>query len=184
MAGLALLVTPGTEGSNSHGSEPKASVDARNAGPGEQRWHWVFFGVRGRLEQRRFVIGSLSMAAVFISAVHYTFWAGVPFLGMEGGGNYFHLYDDPTGSAPWWYGFFWAYVIFGYPTYALATKRLMDFEIEPQVALVFVFITIIYLVGPLLQLGMWIWLVATRGTEGSNKFGPESQASVDARIYK
>jgi uncharacterized membrane protein YhaH (DUF805 family) len=103
---------------------------------------------------------------------------------MEGGGNYFHLYDDPTGSAPWWYGFFWAYVIFGYPTYALATKRLMDFEIEPQVALAFVFITIIYLVGPLLQLGMWIWLVATRGTEGSNKFGPESQASVDARIYK
>jgi len=184
VACLALMVTPGTEGSNSYGSEPKASVDARNAGPDKQGWHWLFFSVRGRLEQKQFVIGSLSMAAVFISAVHYTFWAGVPFLGMEGGGNYFHLYNDPTGSAPWWFGFFWAYVIFGYPTYALATKRLMDLEIEPQVALVFVFITIIYLVGPFLQLGMWIWLVATPGTEGSNKFGPESQASVHARIYK
>ena len=184
VACLALMVTLGTEGSNSYGSEPKASVDARNAGPGKQGWHWLFFSVRGRLEQKQFVIGSLSMAAVFISAVHYTFWAGVPFLGMEGGGNYFHLYNDPTGSAPWWFGFFWAYVIFGYPTYALATKRLMDLEIEPQVALVFVFITIIYLVGPFLQLGMWIWLVATPGTEGSNKFGPESQASVHARIYK
>ena len=184
VACLALMVTPGTEGSNSYGSEPKASVDARNAGPGKQGWHWLFFSVRGRLEQKQFVIGSLSMAAVFISAVHYTFWAGVPFLGMEGGGNYFHLYNDPTGSAPWWFGFFWAYVIFGYPTYALATKRLMDFEIEPQVALIFVFITIIYLVGPFLQLGMWIWLVATPGTEGDNKFGPESQASVHARIYK
>jgi len=184
VACLALMVTPGTEGSNSYGSESKASVDARNAGPDKQGWHWLFFSVRGRLEQKQFVIGSLSMAAVFISAVHYTFWAGVPFLGMEGGGNYFHLYNDPTGSAPWWFGFFWAYVIFGYPTYALATKRLMDLEIEPQVALVFVFITIIYLVGPFLQLGMWIWLVATPGTEGSNKFGPESQASVHARIYK
>ncbi len=183
VAWLALLVTPGTEGSNNHGPEPTVSVNARNAGPGKQGWYWVFFSVRGRLEQKRFVIGSLSMAAVFISAVHYTFWAGVPFLGMEGGGNYFHLYN-PTGSAPWWFGFFWAYVIFGYPTYALATKRLMDLEIEPQVALVFVFITIIYLVGPLLQLGMWIWLVAMPGTEGSNKFGPESQASVHARIYK
>ena len=184
VACLALMVTLGTEGSNSYGSEPKASVDARNAGPDKQGWHWLFFSVRGRLEQKQFVIGSLSMAAVFISAVHYTFWAGVPFLGMEGGGNYFHLYNDPTRSAPWWFGFFWAYVIFGYPTYALATKRLMDLEIEPQVALVFVFITIIYLVGPFLQLGMWIWLVATPGTEGSNKFGPESQASVHARIYK
>ena len=60
----------------------------------------------------------------------------------------------------------------------------MDLEIEPQVALVFVFIIIIYFIGPFLQLGMWVWLVATPGTEGSNKFGPESQASVHARIYK
>ncbi len=59
----------------------------------------------------------------------------------------------------------------------------MDFEIEPQVALVFVFITIIIFIGPLLQLGMWIWLVAMPGTEGSNKFGPETQASVHGRTY-
>ena len=182
VACLALMVTLGTEGSNSYGSEPKASVDARNAGPGKQGWYWVFFSVRGRLEQKRFVIGSLSMGAVFISAVHYTFWAGVPFFGMEGGGNYFSLYTGQ--NAPWWYGFFWSLVIFGYPQYALATKRLMDFEIEPQVALVFVFIIIIMFIGPLLQLGMWIWLVAMPGTEGDNKFGPESQASVHARIYK
>ena len=182
VACLALMVTPGTEGSNSYGPEPKASADARNAGPGKRGWHWLFFSVRGRLEQRRFVIGSLSMGAVFFSVVHYTFWAGVPFLGIEGGGTLVNLYVG--GSAPWWYGYFWSYVIFGYPQYALATKRLMDFEIEPQVALVFVFITIIYLVGPLLQLGMWIWMVAMPGTEGDNKFGPESQASVHSRIYK
>mgnify|MGYP001313106437 CR=1 FL=1 len=180
MAWLALLVTPGTEGSNNHGPEPTVSVNARNAGPGKQGWYWVFFSVRGRLEQKRFVIGSLAMGAVFISAVHYTFWAGVPFLGMEGGGNYFSLYTGQ--NAPWWYGFFWSYVIFGYPQYALATKRLMDLEIEPQVALVFVFITLIIFIGPLLQLGMWIWLVAMPGTEGSNKFGPETQASVHGRM--
>ena len=80
-----------------------------------------------------------------------------------------------------WYSFFWSWVIFGYPQYALATKRLMDFEVPPQVALVFVFITIIPAVGPILQLRMWIWLVAMPGTEGSNKFGPETQISVDAR---
>ena len=60
----------------------------------------------------------------------------------------------------------------------------LDFEIEPQVALVFVFITIIIFIGPFLQLVMWIWLVAMPGTEGDNKFGPESQASVHSRIYK
>jgi uncharacterized membrane protein YhaH (DUF805 family) len=59
----------------------------------------------------------------------------------------------------------------------------MDFEAPPQIALVFVFIIIIILIGPLLQLGMWVWLVAMPGTEGDNKFGPESQASVHARIY-
>ena len=182
VAWLALLVIPGTEGSNNHGPEPTVSVNARNAGPGKQGWYWVFFSVRGRLEQKRFVIGSLAMGVMFFSAVHFTFWAGVPFLGIESGGTLVNLYVG--GSVPWWYGFFWSWVIFGYPTYTLATKRLMDFEIEPQVALVFVFITIIYLVGPFLQLGMWIWLVATPGTEGSNKFGPESQASVHARIYK
>ena len=181
VACLALMVTPGTEGSNSYGSEPKASVDARNAGPGKQGWYWVFFSVRGRLEQKRFVIGSLAVGAVFISAVHYTFWAGVPFLGIESGGNYFSLYTGQ--NAPWWYGFFWSLVIFGYPQYALATKRLMDFEIEPQVALVFVFITLIMFIGPLLQLGMWIWLVAMPGTEGDNKFGPETQASAHGRTY-
>jgi uncharacterized membrane protein YhaH (DUF805 family) len=100
---------------------------------------------------------------------------------MEGGGNYFSLYTGQ--NAPWWYGFFWSYVIFGYPQYALATKRLMDLEIEPQVALVFVFITLIMFIGPLLQLGMWIWLVAMPGTEGSNKFGPETQASAHGRTY-
>jgi uncharacterized membrane protein YhaH (DUF805 family) len=180
VAWLALLVTPGTEGSNNHGPEPTVSVNARNAGPGKQGWYWVFFGVRGRLEQKRFVIGSLSMAAVFISAVHYTFWAGVPFLGMEGGGNYFQLYYDPTGSVPWWFGYFWAYVIFGYPIYALASKRLMDFEMEPQVALAFLFVSIIPFLGPIAQLGMYGWLIALPGTEGDNKFGPESQASVNA----
>ena len=121
------------------------------------------------------------MGVMFFSAVHFTFWPGVPFLGIESGGNFFHLYDDPTESVPWWYGLFWAWVIFGYPQYALATKRLMDFEIEPQVALVFVFITIIYLIGPFLQLGMWVWLVAMPGTEGDNKFGTETPISVDAR---
>ena len=181
VAWLALLVIPGTEGSNNHGPEPTVSVNARNAGPGKQGWYWVFFSVRGRLEQKRFVIGSLSMGAVFISAVHYTFWAGVPFLGIEGGGNYFGLYTGQ--NAPWWYGFFWSWVIFGYPQYALATKRLMDLEIEPQVALVFVFITLIIFIGPLLQLGMWIWLVAMPGTEGDNKFGPETQASAHGRTY-
>ena len=181
VAWLALLVIPGTEGSNNHGPEPTVSVNARNAGPGKQGWYWVFFSVRGRLEQKRFVIGSLAMGAVFISAVHYTFWAGVPFLGMEGGGNYFSLYTGQ--NAPWWYGFFWSWVIFGYPQYALATKRLMDLEIEPQVALVFVFITLIMFIGPLLQLGMWIWLVAMPGTEGDNKFGPETQASAHGRTY-
>jgi len=104
VAWLALLVIPGTEGSNNYGPEPRVSVDARNAGPGNQGWYWVFFSVRGRLEQKRFVIGSLAVGAVFISAVHYTFWAGVPFLGMEGGGNYFSLYTGQ--NAPWWYGFF------------------------------------------------------------------------------
>ena len=182
VAWLALLVTPGTEGSNNHGPEPTVSVNARNAGPGKQGRYWVFFSVRGRLEQKRFVIGSLAMGVMFFSAVHFTFWAGVPFLGIESGGTLVNLYVG--GSAPWWYSFFWSYVIFGYPQYALATKRLMDFEIEPQIALVFVFITIIYLVGPFLQLGMWIWMVATPGTEGDNKFGPESQATVHARIYK
>jgi uncharacterized membrane protein YhaH (DUF805 family) len=183
VACLALMVTPGIEGSNIYGSEPKASVDVRNAGPGKEGWYWLFFSVRGRLEQRWFVIASLSMGAVFFSVVHYTFWAGVPFLGIESGGNYFYLYDDPTGSTPGWYGFFWSWVIFGYPQYALVTKRLMDFEAPPQIALVFVFIIIIILIGPLLQLGMWVWLVAMPGTEGDNKFGPESQASVHARIY-
>ena len=154
MAWLALLVIPGTEGSNSYGPEPKASVDARNAGPGKQGWYWVFFGVRGRLEQKRFVIGSLSMGVVFFSAVHYTLWVGVPFLGIESGGTLVNLYVG--GSVPWWYGFFWSWVIFGYPQYALATKRLMDFEIEPQVALVFVFIISIIFIGPILQLGMWV----------------------------
>ena len=57
----------------------------------------------------------------------------------------------------------------------------MDLEIEPQVALVFVFIIIIYFIGPFLQLGMWVWLVAAPGTEGDNKFGPETRNSVDAR---
>ncbi len=179
MAWLALLVIPGTEGSNNYGPEPKASVDARNAGPGKQGWYWVFFGVRGRLEQKRFVIGSLAMGVMFFSAVHFTFRAGVPFLGIEGGGTLVNLYVG--GSAPWWYGFFWSWVIFGYPQYALATKRLMDLEIEPQVALVFVFIIIIYFIGPFLQLGMWVWLVAAPGTEGDNKFGPETRNSVDAR---
>ena len=179
VAWLALLVTPGTEGSNNHGPEPTVSVNARNAGPGNQGWYWVFFSVRGRLEQKRFVIGSLAMGVMFFSAVHFTFWAGVPFLGIESGGNYFGLYTGQ--NAPWWYGFFWSWVIFGYPQYALATKRLMDFEIEPQVALVFVFIISIIFIGPILQLGMWVWLVAMPGTEGYNKFGPETQNSVDAR---
>ncbi len=182
MAWLALLVTPGTEGSNNHGPEPTVSVNARNAGPGKQGWYWVFFSVRGRLEQKRFVIGSLAMGVMFFSAVHFTFWAGVPFLGIESGGTLVNLYVG--GNAPWWYGFFWSYVIFGYLQYALATKRLMDLEIEPQVALVFVFITLIIFIGPLLQLGMWIWLVAAPGTEGDNKFGPETQALVHAGTYR
>ena len=181
MAWLALLVTPGTEGSNNHGPEPTVSVNARNAGPGNQGWYWVFFSVRGRLEQKRFVIGSLAMGAVFFSVIHFTFWAGVPFLGIESGGTLVNLYVG--GGAPWWYGFFWSYVIFGYLQYALATKRLMDLEIEPQVALVFVFITLIIFIGPLLQLVMWIWMVATPGTEGDNKFGPETQASIHGRTY-
>ena len=182
MAWLALLVTPGTEGSNNHGPEPTVSVNARNAGPGKQGWYWVFFSVRGRLEQKRFVIGSLAMGVMFFSAVHFTFWAGVPFLGIESGGTLVNLYVG--GNAPWWYGFFWSYVIFGYLQYALATKRLMDLEIEPQVALVFVFITTIIFIGPILQLGMWIWLVAAPGTEGDNKFGHETQASVQAGTYR
>ena len=179
VAWLALLVTPGTEGSNNHGPEPTVSVNARNAGPGNQGWYWVFFSVRGRLEQKRFVIGSLAMGVMFFSVIHYTFWAGVPFLGIESGGTLVNIYVG--GSAPWWYGFFWSYVIFGYLQYALATKRLMDLEIEPQVALVFVFITIIIFIGPLLQLVMWIALVAMPGTEGDNKFGQENRFSVDAR---
>jgi len=92
VAWLALLVTPGTEGSNNHGPEPRVSVDARNAGPGKQGWYWVFFSVRGRLEQKRFVIGSLAMGVMFFSAVHFTFRAGVPFLGIESGGTLVNLY--------------------------------------------------------------------------------------------
>ena len=34
VAWLALLVIPGTGGSNNHGPEPTVSVNARNAGPG------------------------------------------------------------------------------------------------------------------------------------------------------
>ena len=166
-------------------SKTPLSTDTSFGSTGRKGWSWIFFGLSGRLEQRRFVIGTLSLGAVFISVVHYTFWAGFPLFGIEPGGNYFYLYDNPTGyPVPWWYGFFWAWIIFGYPTYALVSKRLMDLDQEPLLALGFMFVVIIIFIGPLVQVGMWIWLVATPGTEGSNKFGHETQVAQTARIYR
>jgi len=85
--------------------------------------------------------------------------------------TYFDIYTDPDGKIPLWLGFFWPWVVFGYPTYASTSKRLADLDIEPMLALGLLAIIIIPYVGPILQVGMWIWIVAMPGTEGSNKFG-------------
>ena len=167
-------------------SKSTISTDTSFGSTGRKGWAWIFFGLSGRLEQKRFVIGTLFLAAVFISVVHYTFWAGFPLFGIESGGNYFYIYSGgPEGyRVPWYYGFFWAWIVFGYPTYALVSKRLMDIDQEPLLALGFLFVTIIIFIGPVIQVGMYIWLVATPGTEGSNKFGHETQVAQNSRLYR
>jgi len=95
--------------------------------------------------------------------------------------TYFHIYNDPEGKFPWWLGFLWSWVVFGYPTYASTSKRLADLDVEPMFALGFLAIILIPFLGPILQVGMWIAMVAMPGTEGDNNFGPETRISVDAR---
>ena len=167
-------------------SKTPLSTDTSFGSTGRKGWSWIFFGLNGRLEQKRFVIGTLSLGVVFFSVVHYTFWAGFPLFDIDSGGDYSYIYSGgPEGySVPWWYGLFWAWIIFGYPTYALVSKRLMDLDQEPLLALGFMFVVIIIFIGPLVQVGMWIWLVATPGTEGSNKFGHETQVAQTARLYR
>ena len=159
------------------GSASKASTFQDSITESNQGWLWVFFGLGGRLEQRRYFISTLFVYIVFIASLHYV-------LSTYYDSTYFDIYTDPDGKIPLWLGFFWPWVVFGYPTYASTSKRLADLDIEPMLALGLLAIIIIPYVGPILQVGMWIWIVAMPGTEGSNKFGPESQASVDARIYK
>ena len=144
---------------------------------GGRGWFWVLFGLGGRLEQRRYFIASIFTLILFVASLHYV-------LSTYYDSTYFDIYTDPDGKIPLGLGFFWPWVVFGYPTYASTSKRLADLDIEPMLALGLLAIIIIPYVGPILQVGMWIWIVAMPGTEGSNKFGPESQASVDARIYK
>ena len=151
-------------------SDTGASV-SYGAPTGGRGWFWVFFGLGGRLEQRRYFISTLFVYIVLIASLHYV-------LSTYYDSTYFDIY---TGSGPWWLGFLWAWVVFGYPTYASTSKRLADLDVEPMFALGFLAIILIPFVGPILQVGMWIAMVAMPGTEGDNNFGPETRISVDAR---
>ena len=156
------------------GSASKASTFQDSITESNQGWFWVFFGLGGRLEQRRYITASIFLVILFVASLHYV-------LSTYYDSTYFHIYNDPEGKFPWWLGFLWSWVVFGYPTYASTSKRLADLDVEPMFALGFLAIILIPFLGPILQVGMWIAMVAMPGTEGDNNFGPETRISVDAR---
>jgi len=152
-------------------SASKASPFQESIVASGQGWLWVFFGLSGRLEQRRYFIATVFSWILFIASLHYV-------LSTYYDSTYFGIY---TGSGPWWLGFLWAWVIFGYLSYAITSKRLADLDLEPMAALGLLVIIIIPFLGPFLQIVAWLALLVTPGTEGSNNHGPEPTVSVNAR---
>jgi len=152
-------------------SASKASPFQESIVASGQGWLWVFFGLSGRLEQRRYFIATVFSWILFIASLHYV-------LSTYYDSTYFGIY---TGSGPWWLGFLWAWVIFGYLSYAITSKRLADLDLEPMAALGLLVIIIIPFLGPFVQIVAWLALLVIPGTEGSNNHGPEPTVSVNAR---
>lgn len=126
--------------------------------PEVQGWAWVFFSTKGRLERKRYIIGSFLILAIIIGM-----WVSI-FLLIEG-------VDANIGLATFLIAA-GITLLTAWPTVAMAMKRLKDMDEEPMLAVVFILVQLVPCVGGLIQLCMWIWMMAAEGTIGPNQYGP------------
>ena len=134
-------------------------------GAEELGWKQVLFSFQGRLERKRYIIATLLLlVAILAPWIGWIVWLGT--IGTQEESDLFSLILLSFAIL--------TILLFAstWPDAALATKRLRDMNREPMLVLLFVMLPSLPVIGGPIKIGMWIWLMVARGTEGTNKYGP------------
>jgi len=138
---------------------PLPWIDEWNKIPEDQGWLWALFMFNGRLERKRYIIGTVGLIVLAIAM-----WVAIIMIAKRTGGS--------TGLTVFFFGA-GITLLFAWPTAGLSMKRLRDMNEEPLLALVFILSGFIPCIGDLVRVCMWIWMCAQEGTFGPNKYGPD-----------
>jgi uncharacterized membrane protein YhaH (DUF805 family) len=142
-------------------------------------WSDVFFSFKGRIPRLRYLIGTLIVFAIILAIYVAVVWLGSDI--FSGEDTKLQTFNDRLGwiftVAMWW------------PSWALVLKRLHDLGLGVLVLLPFIALDIgtqaLDIYGNdtlswqfnLLEWGAMLMLAIVKGTDGSNKFGPDPLAT-------
>jgi uncharacterized membrane protein YhaH (DUF805 family) len=163
--------------------QPVGSLSPQDRSARALSWIEVFFSFRGRISRKQFLLGLISILAVWLALIVAILVTADSIFGniqADDVAQKLELFKNRLFTileiAAWW------------PTFALTLKRLHDLEHGWKTFLIFVAcdvtVTALDLLGKdeasnqllLFQVGILFMLAAIKGTTGPNKYGPDPLA--------